>query len=329
MTHPPAAGDGPESDDDLRPRWRPTGASAPTEPAGPPAPAGLPAPPGPPAPVTGPQRTSRRDLRAEATAGGNRPDRDTPTEAVPVVTDAPPPPRPGRQQTDPTIAVAGPVTLAAAAGPPVIEPPAILGGPAADAAAATTLPARSRRRGVLIGVGIAVVILAGALLVLFLNRPAPDPIVLDPLPGQTHTVPAPTPALDPVARDTSTPLLAAIPDEVLQWAITSQEAEPALMTAGALEAYRIVYSDGVADLTLVLAQWRSAELARTEYLDLLGLAGEAVVEEEVMVAGAPVGQMALYDGPEGDLVVWNNGATTLFVTAPSGQGLPFYRAFGL
>lgn len=178
-------------------------------------------------------------------------------------------------------------------------------------------------------VGIVVVALGVLLWVLF--RPAPEPVVLPPVPGPTVTGPAPTATIQAVERDTSTELLAAIPDIVLRWSVASQEPQADLLAQGAREAATLVYRDsdeeGAPELTLATAQWRSPEAAAA-YVDSLGLEGVPVQEGEVLAGGQPVGWMALYEG-ESDRLVWTNGSTSFSVLAPSGAALPFYSAFGM
>ncbi|GMA30327.1 hypothetical protein [Litorihabitans aurantiacus] len=189
--------------------------------------------------------------------------------------------------------------------------------------------ARRRRRFQILGgvLGVAVVVLV----VLLLTRPGggePDPTAT-PVPTETVTAPVPTPAAPPVERDTSTALLAALPGSVLAWSVTDQVPAEDLRGAGALEAYTLTYGDGEGSATLVVAQWRSAELA-AEHLAQVPPAGETVRSEEVLVGGAPVGFVTVAsDGAGEDRVAWSNGATTFELRAPQGAGASFYDAFGM
>ena len=127
------------------------------------------------------------------------------------------------------------------------------------------------------------------------HRPAAEPEALEPVPGETITGPTPTPAVTPVERDKSTALLAALPDAVLQWAVSAQTVDdPAAVAAAAgvtgqpLEAYTLTYSDGsgdaTTDVTVAVTQWRTPEAAAA-YVAALGLEGTVSREEPVVVAG--------------------------------------------
>lgn len=200
--------------------------------------------------------------------------------------------------------------------------PGAPGAPGAPSAAAL------RRRRILVLLGAVVAVAAVVLAVMLLNRPDPEPIVLDPLPGETVIGPTPTPAVPPIERDTSTALLAALPDAVLGWAVSDQAVVQELLDLGALEAYTLTYTAEADEVTLVVASWRSPEAAQG-YVDSLGLEGVPSREEDVLVAGEPVGRMQAFTAGDVDRVVWTNGATSFAVLAPTGQGTVFYDAFGM
>lgn len=187
-----------------------------------------------------------------------------------------------------------------------------------------------RRRRLIATAGAAVIVVAVAVLTfVLLNREAPDPVVLEPIPGETFTAPVPTPALEPVGRDTSTAFLGSLPDTVLQWSLSAQQVPlEDLLAAGALEAASLTYTDGEQEVALVTAQWRSPEAAAAA-IAALGIEGEPVRSEEVLVGGSAVGTMALYGHGAQDRVVWTNGATSFAVVAPPDAGENFYDAFGM
>ncbi|PWD51886.1 hypothetical protein C8046_15790 [Serinibacter arcticus] len=193
-----------------------------------------------------------------------------------------------------------------------------------------------RRRRLIATIAAAVIGVAVVILVLVLiNRPDPEPTVLEPVPGETVTAPVPTASLAPIERDTSTAFLAALPSTVLQWAVVDQQVPQGILDEGALEAYTLVYADGPVDddpssLVLSAAQWRSPEAA-AGHLASLGLPGEPVASQEVLVAGAAVGTMTTYPDVDGSgaSVAWSNGATTFVARAPGETATTFYDAFGM
>lgn len=215
---------------------------------------------------------------------------------------------------------------------PAFEPTGASSGQSTAASrSSATRPTKEalRRRRIVASAIAGVIVLAVVALVIFLStRGEPDPIVLDPIPGETITAPVPTPAVAPVERDTSTALLAALPNAVLQWSVAAQAGADEVRALGALEAHTLTYTDGSAQLTVLTAQWRTPEAAQA-YVASLGLEGTPIREEDVLVGGQATGRMAVYSGEAADTVVWTNGNTSFFVTAPVGAGATFYDAFGL
>lgn len=210
---------------------------------------------------------------------------------------------------------------------------------------------RRRRLFVLLG---ALVLIAGVVLGIVLangNREAPDPIVLDPLPGETIIGPTPTPAVAPIERDKSTALLAALPDAVLDRSVSAQAPQDLAgvaasfgSTALPLEAYTLTYSGGTettaGDLTLTVIQWRTAEQAAAAFTTSQ-TEGTDVRAEAVMAGGQEVGQMratmmtvdpAATPGPgvEGtSAVTWTNGTVLFRALGPGYSAITFYDAFGM
>lgn len=208
-----------------------------------------------------------------------------------------------------------------------------------DGSGSTASPAVIRRRRIVVALVALVVVLGVVLTIVLLNRPAAEPEALEPVPGETITGPTPTPAVAPVERDKSTALLAALPDAVLQWAVSAQTVDdPAAVAAAAgvtgqpLEAYTLTYSDGsgdaTTDVTVAVTQWRTPEAAAA-YVAALGLEGTVSREEPVVVAGQQAGTMRILSSETGERVAWNNGATAFVAITPVGAGGTFYDAFGM
>ena len=79
------------------------------------------------------------------------------------------------------------------------------------------------------------------------------------LPAETVTLPVPTPTIESIAREPGTAFFEALPSEVLQFALTEVGQSEDLLVGGALEGYRLVYSDGgAATVTVLAGQWRDA-----------------------------------------------------------------------
>lgn len=145
------------------------------------------------------------------------------------------------------------------------------GGAGARAGGAGT---RTRRRPpVWLLVLLALVVVGGAVaLVLLLPGDAEEPVVP---PAETITLPPPTPTIDPVERPAGTPFAEALPATVLQFALTEQVEHEPLMAAGALEGYRLTYSDGGSvTLTLLAGQWRDAAGAAAQLEAVFATLGE-------------------------------------------------------
>ena len=243
----------------------------------------------------------------------------------------------------PAVTVRQPSTSAASsAGSPT--PPSASGAGrtgAADAAAAvsaapTGAPTR-RRKAWLIALIAVVVVAAGILVAVLLTReqPVPDPVVLDPIPGEIVTAPVPTPEIAPVERDKSTAILAAVPDTVLRWAVVSQTPNDLAAEQGVagttklpLEAYTLAYSDGTQELLLGVTVWRSPQDAQ-QAMAAAQWAGTQSEVADVVAGGQVVGTMFSVESDQGQDVFWTNGSTQLVLRAPAGDALPFYDALGL
>lgn len=196
-----------------------------------------------------------------------------------------------------------------------------------------------RRRRIVAAVLLLTLLGAVAMGVLWLRgdltpeQAAPPPP--EPVPGATVIGPTPTPASTPVPRETATALQAALPDAVLQWALTEQVGIDLAETAAALnpaspplEGYALTYSDGEQTATLTTSQWRTAPDAATA-ANAVAADGEILREQDVEVASSVVGRMVATTDGGSEKVVWTNGTLLLVLTAPSGDALAFYDAMGL
>ena len=180
---------------------------------------------------------------------------------------------------------------AASATPPASAPQGFgvhAGSPRSTDAAATppgsrrdgkeTKPAR-RRPPLWLLVLIGVVVIGAVVAVVLLLTQKEEPEVP---PAATVTLPVPTPTIDAIAREPGTPFFDALPSEVLQFALTEAGESQDLLLAGALEGYRLVYSDGGADTITVLAgQWRDAAGPQARLDAVLAQVGEVPEASDV------------------------------------------------
>ena len=206
----------------------------------------------------------------------------------------------------------------------------------------------------LVLLGVLVVAGVVAAVLVLSNRPTPrtPPPVADP---EIVTLAPPTPSVDPVERQPGTAFSDTLPSVVLGHALTEIGEHEPLLAAGALEGYRLLYSDGSGgDVTVLAGQWRDAEGARAAFDAALAAAGvppemataetaadageapddEAPAEPEggaVEVDGAEVGRfvfMPAEDGATGT-VWWTNGTVLLQATGPADAVRDLYAAYPL
>ena len=117
----------------------------------------------------------------------------------------------------------------------------------------------------LILVGVVVLGLAVALVLLLVNRNA------EPVEAATVTLPVPTATIEPMERVAGTQFQDSLPSEVREWALTAIEEHLPLLIAGALEGYRLTYSDGTRELIVYAGQWREAAGAETAFDAIVAL----------------------------------------------------------
>lgn len=179
------------------------------------------------------------------------------------------------------------------------------------------------------------------------DSPPPEPVVL----------PTPTPTVDPVNRGTTTDFQRALPDAVLAFVVSDQVEDTGLLDAGAVEAYRLTYTDGSRDVILRTGQWPTAQAVTEAMTTLVAEAGQdpgarrtdaptpptaadgtapppsasrgAVVARDapVLVDGTEVGRVIIWGDPDSALAVWHNGPTLFALTGPGDAVPALYDAF--
>ena len=293
--------------------WTPAGA-----PTGPTVPA-----PADSHPVEPPSRRSRRFAAADGTA-----------PAAPV------------DPAERTAALArADAALQAAGGPTAADPGDARVDDAADAG-----PARGRRRWVLVGAVVAaVLVLAGGGTAWFLTRDSGGAAAAPP----DVVLPSPTSSVEPVARPATTAFAGALPTTLLQYALASSADDQALLAQNAVEAYAETYTDGADGTVSVQAgQWETPEEAAAVLAAVTGAPATAepaadgpggdesadaaaggptvLLQDEVLVDGAPVGTVTVVDQGDGTgVATWSNGTTVFVLRGPASDIRNLYAAYPL
>ena len=179
-----------------------------------------------------------------------------------------------------------------------------------------------------IAAGVLLVALAGTTALMLSNRGGamvPE--------AEVVTLPVPTPTVDPIARETGTAFYEALPSTVLAFALDESAAAPELGAVGALEGYRLGYTDGATTLGLLAGQWATAEAATSAYTTLVESAGEsaeAATSGDVEVDGTAVGTFTMATGADGaGVLTWSNGTAVLQLSGPAAALEDVYTAFPL
>ena len=145
-----------------------------------------------------------------------------------------------------------------------------------------------------------------------------------------------TPSIDAVALpEDATELLKAMPDSVLNFARTAAAASTSWGSSTPLEEYTLTYSTGqtAEDVTLIAAQWSTADAAKTQYDALAGaLIGEELGSGEVKVSGETKGNyVAKLDAADDTkaVAVWQNDTVVFQATGAEDSVVDFYMEFPL
>jgi hypothetical protein len=152
------------------------------------------------------------------------------------------------------------------------------------------------------GVAVAAVVLAVVIILVAKGNqgapeelPPPEPVVV------TVTEPPPSPTISPVALPADTPFAQALPATVGAYSLTATSVFDPWITQGAIEAYVLVYSDGVQEVTVAAGQWPVAEAAE---------AALAAADLAAVVAGAAA------NPGEGEFA-WANESAAFAVNGPA------------
>ncbi|MDF7640477.1 hypothetical protein PT279_02575 [Bifidobacterium sp. ESL0784] len=133
----------------------------------------------------------------------------------------------------------------------------------------------------------------------------------------------------------ATPLLKAMPDNVLNFARTEAAPSANWTSASPLEEYTLTYSTGnmAKDVTLVVAQWSGNDTAKTQYDTLTGaLKGTDVASGDVKVSGNATGKYVVKasgNKNKSATAVWQNDTVVFQATGPKDSIQRFYSKFPL
>ena len=143
-----------------------------------------------------------------------------------------------------------------------------------------------------------------------------------------------TPSIDATALpDVATELLKAMPDSVLNYARTKADASTSWSSSSPLEEYTLVYSTGdtTKDVTLIAAQWSSADSAKTQYDALVGAqTGEDRASGNVKVSGETTGEYVVKADANDDtksVAIWQNDTVVFQATGTKDAVERFYQKF--
>lgn len=153
-------------------------------------------------------------------------------------------------------------------------------------------------------------------------------------PVASNPEPSPSVKAKELPQDAS-PLLKAMPDNVLSFARTEAAPSANWTAASPLEEYSLTYSTGnmSKDVTLVVAQWAGGDAAQRQYQMLTqALKGQDAATGEVKVSGTSTGQYIVKtDESKGKTAtaIWRNDTVVFQATGPADSIKRFYPKFPL
>ena len=142
------------------------------------------------------------------------------------------------------------------------------------------------------------------------------------------------PTIDATALpDDASELLKAMPGSVLNYARTKADASTTWNSASPLEEYTLTYSTGDAakDVTLVAAQWSSADNAKTQYDALVAAqTGDESASGNVKVSGNVTGAYVVKadaSNSKNAVAIWQNDTVVFPATGTKEAVDRFYQKF--
>jgi hypothetical protein len=117
----------------------------------------------------------------------------------------------------------------------------------------------------LILIGVLVVGAVVAVVLLLTNREQ-EQEALDP---ETITLAVPTPTVDPIAREEGTAFQGVLPSTVLAFALTEIVEHEPFLASGAVESWRLTYTDGAEGIVVYAGQWPDATAPEATFDQML------------------------------------------------------------
>jgi hypothetical protein len=170
----------------------------------------------------------------------------------------------------------------------------------------------------------------------------------------TVTIPVPTATVEPIAREGGTAFQQALPSEVLAFALTEMVEHEPLLVSGAIEGWKLTYTDGAENVVVYAGQWRDSASAEAVFDAVLAAnpvdaaTAEATQDESgatataesepapkpeqgaVEVDGQPVGRYLFFPRADGTASLWWTNNTVLLQMDGPATALPdLYAAFPL
>ena len=191
---------------------------------------------------------------------------------------------------------------------------------------------------VFILVGVLLVGAAGTSALLMSNRGG----AIAPV-AEVVTLPVPTATIDPIERSEGTAFYEALPSTILAFALSDSADAPSLLELGAIEAYRLDYTDGSDSVAVLAGQWPTDEAATAAFGEMTGAVAEAedagttagptadpAEGGEVTVDGTVVGTWTMTVDPDGSgELTWSNGTAVLQLSGQADELRDVYSAFPL
>jgi len=202
-----------------------------------------------------------------------------------------------------------------------VDPESAEGDGDPEGAAAEATPRKRRIVIAAAAVGVLVVVLVA--LALTRGSGQVDPITVVTI---TEEAVSPSPQTAPIERDTSTPLLEALPGTVLAYAVSEQTESEQMLAAHALEGWTLTYADADASIVLKVGQWPDGKEAKAAW-DALIADAEPTASGDVVVGDDTVGGVVTVVDGEVERTIWRNRTAVFVAQGPVGATQAFFAGF--
>ena len=180
-----------------------------------------------------------------------------------------------------------------------------------------------KRRIVIAAAAVGVLVVVLVALALTRGSGQVDPITVVTI---TEEAVSPSPQTAPIERDTSTPLLEALPGTVLAYAVSEQTESEQMLAAHALEGWTLTYADADASIVLKVGQWPDGKEAKAAW-DALIADAEPTASGDVVVGDDTVGGVVTVVDGEVERTIWRNRTAVFVAQGPVGATQAFFAGF--